>query len=138
VDGEFSKAAGKRGGTGLPSSPARARYAFPGRFRLQRTADFERVYRRGRKRSSAHVACHCFANGLGHSRFGITIKAAVGTAVRRNRIKRRVREVIRLHREEFPAGWDVILHPKPEVGTLPFAQLEQEFVALLQRALAQP
>lgn len=138
MDGEFSKAADKKGGTGSRSSPARGRYAFPARFRLRRTIDFERVYRRGRKHSSAHVTCYCLPNELGYGRFGLTIKAAVGTAVRRNRIKRRVRELIRLHREEFRAGWDVILHPKPEVGTLPFAQLEQEFVALLQRVLAQP
>lgn len=138
MDGEFSKAAGRRGGTGLPSEPPRSRFAYPARFRLRRTADYERVYRSGRQRSSPHFTCHCLANDLGYSRFGITIKASVGSAVRRNRIKRRVRELIRLHREEFPAGWDVILHPKLDVAILPFAQLEQQFTALLARALAQP
>lgn len=138
MDGEFSRSADKRDAAGSPSDPAgrrRGTRRFPAHIRLRRTRDYERVYGSARPRSSPHFSCYCLPNELGYSRFGITVRASAGSAVRRNRIKRRVRELIRLHREDFPAGWDVIIHPKTEVATLDLAPLERELVALLQRAL---
>lgn len=138
MDGEFSRGAGRKDATGSRPDPAvrdRGTRRFPAYIRLRRTADYERVYRSTRPRSSARFTCYCLANELGYSRFGITLRASAGSAVRRNRIKRRVRELIRLHREEFPAGWDVIIHPKPEVARRDFGELTREFTSLLQRAM---
>ncbi len=59
-----------------------------------RRAEFEAVYRGGRRRSSAQFAVFGRANQLGHSRFGISVKKALGGAVVRNRIRRRVREML--------------------------------------------
>jgi ribonuclease P protein component len=66
------------------------------------------------------------------SRFGISVKKALGGAVVRNRIRRRVREILRRNRTEIPSGWDIVIHPRPSVAEAPFAPLETELVRLLK------
>jgi ribonuclease P protein component len=66
------------------------------------------------------------------SRFGISVKKALGGAVTRNRIRRRIREILRRHRTEIPTGWDIVIHPKATVARAEFAPLEAELVRLLR------
>ena len=70
---------------------------------------------------------------LPQDRFGMSVKKALGNAVVRNRIRRRVREILRLHREEFAPGWDIVIHPARAAATLKFAKLEAELLSLLPR-----
>lgn len=63
------------------------------------------------------------------------MKRALGGAVVRNRLKRRIREILRLHRQEIATGWDIVIHPRSSVATAPFGALEQELVELLKSAL---
>ena len=73
------------------------------------------------------------SGGLGRaSRFGISVKKALGGAVVRNRIRRRIREILRRNRTEIPTGWDIVIHPRPSVAEAPFASLEAELVRLLR------
>lgn len=99
-------------------------------------ADFDAVYREGRKRASREFAVFLRANGLPVSRFGWSIKKALGTAVRRNRIRRRVREIVRLHRREIAGGWDVVIHPRASAAAVEFAALTVELMKLLPREKA--
>ena len=105
---------------------------YPRTARLVRKADFDAVYRNGERRSSSHFTVFLKANDLPESRFGFSIKRALGGAVVRNRIRRRVREAIRLHREEISAGWDFVIHPKANVEKAGFAALESDLVRLLK------
>ena len=66
------------------------------------------------------------------SRFGISVKKALGGAVVRNRIKRRIREILRRNRTEIPTGWDIVIHPRSTVAQAAFAPLEAELVRLLR------
>ena len=100
--------------------------------RLVRKADFDAVYRHGKRRSNSHFTVFSKANDLPQSRFGFSIKRALGGAVVRNRIRRRIREVIRLHRQEISAGWDIVIRPKPNVATAPYATLTLELLKLLK------
>ena len=97
-----------------------------------RRGEFDAVYRTGKRRSSSYFTVFFRANQLTESRFGFSIKKALGSAVVRNRIRRRVREIVRLHREELPAGWDIVIHPKSSVVKAPFAALEADFLRLLK------
>jgi ribonuclease P protein component len=89
------------------------------------------VYREGRRRTSREFAVFLRANGLDESRFGWSIKKALGSAVKRNRIRRRIREIVRLHRQEISAGWDIVIHPRTSVATAEFARLTEELMKLL-------
>ena len=96
-----------------------------------RRGEFDAVYRAGKRRSGPHFTVFFRANQLPLSRFGFSIKKALGGAVVRNRIRRRVREIVRCHRQEIPAGWDIVIHPKSAVAKKPFANLETELLRVL-------
>ena len=51
----------------------------------------------------------------------------------RNRIRRRVREIVRCHRQEISAGWDIVIHPKRSVGEAPFVALTEDLLRLLRK-----
>jgi ribonuclease P protein component len=123
--------------------------------RLLKRVEYEAVYGAGQRRSSpqfsvffrAQTALLKEASGRElpresssasaiearrTSRFGISIKKALGGAVVRNRIRRRVREILRRNRTEIPAGWDIVIHPKSTVAKGAFAPLETELLRLLR------
>jgi ribonuclease P protein component len=52
--------------------------------------------------------------------------------VLRNRIRRRLREVVRCHRLEIPAGWDIVIHPKSSLAHAEFAALTADLLRLLK------
>lgn len=74
-------------------------------------------------------------NPLGHTRWGISVKTRLGGAVVRNRVKRRVREMLRRAPRSFgTSGWDLVVEPRrPEVATADFAGLRRELDALLEK-----
>jgi len=97
-----------------------------------RKAEFDAVYRAGKRRSSSHFTVFFRANELPQSRFGFSIKKALGGAVVRNRIRRRLREMVRCHRLEIPAGWDIVIHPKSSVERAEFAALTADLLRVLK------
>ncbi len=97
-----------------------------------RKSEFDAVYNTAKRRSNAHFTAFVRANDLPLSRFGFSIKKALGGAVVRNRMRRRLREMVRCHREEIPAGWDIVIHPKRSVAKAPFAALTAELLRLLK------
>jgi ribonuclease P protein component len=100
---------------------------------LVRRAEYDAVYREGRRRSSREFTLFLRPNGLDRSRFGWSIKKALGGAVRRNRIRRRLREIVRLHRREISPGWDIVIHPRSSAATAEFSALAGELLRLLPR-----
>jgi ribonuclease P protein component len=116
----------------LPYSAGRL--DFPREARLVRRGEFDAVYRGGKRRSNSHFTVFLRANQLPHTRFGFSIKKALGGAVVRNRIRRRVREIVRCHRLEIPAGWDIVIHPKSNVAKAEFASLTAGLLRLLPSA----
>jgi len=101
---------------------------------LVRRVDYDAVYREGRRRSSREFAVFLRPNGMELSRFGWSIKKALGNAVRRNRMRRRIREILRLHRQEIAPGWDIVIHPRSSVATAEFSALAEELLKLMPRA----
>jgi ribonuclease P protein component len=131
VAAKFSRLAAKRAviASRLNEAP---RLDFPRDARLVRRGDFDAVYRAGRRRSSSHFTVFFRANQLPRSRFGFSIKKALGGAVVRNRIRRRLREAIRCHRLEIASGWDIVIHPKPPVARSEHAALTADLLRLLR------
>ena len=105
---------------------------FPREARLVRRGEFDAVYRAGKRRSSSHFTVFFRANQLPVSRFGFSIKKALGGAVVRNRLRRRMREIVRCHRLEIPVGWDIVIHPKSSVGRAEFTALTGDLVRLMK------
>lgn len=106
--------------------------------RLRKHADYQRVYAEGKKRRSAFMSWFLAPQSeLGVARVGLTVGKVLGKAHERNRIKRRIREVLRRHVDQLPAGCDLVLHPQRSVLTVEFAKLEAEILRILQQANAE-
>jgi ribonuclease P protein component len=112
--------------------PANDRLSFPREARLVRRSEYDAVYRGGKRRSSSHFTLFVRPNDLALSRFGFSIKKALGNAVLRNRIRRRLREIVRCHRQEIPAGWDFVMHPKSSVANAPLPLLTADLLRLVK------
>jgi len=107
--------------------------------RLRKHADYQHAYANSRKRQSASMSWFLAAQEAARTtsstpRIGLTAGKVLGKAHDRNRIKRRMREVLRRHTNLFPAGCDLIFHPRRSVLTIDFGKLEAEIVRILEQA----
>ena len=108
---------------------------FPKSHRLLRHSDFERVYKQGRRHFAAHMTVfylqrmHDEAEG---ARVGFTVSKALGGAVQRNRIRRRLREAVRLGAFSSGVAVDVVINPKRSALTADFGDLQAEVAKAFQ------
>lgn len=122
-------------------TPENVAFKFPRSLRLLKHADFQLVYKQGRKHFSGNMIAFYRDNGdTTGPRVGFTVGKVLGGAVERNRIRRRMRAAVQQHLAELARPLDVVLHPKKSVLNLDFAQLEREIgqvFAAVQRDKAQ-
>ena len=107
---------------------------------MLRRADYRRVYSKGRRRSLDFLLTFSLANGMPFSRIGLTVPRALGKAVERNFLKRRLREASRRHLQELGPGWDIVFNPRQAAKSVSFSRLEATvknfFLACSQTAKA--
>ena len=114
---------------------------FPKSRRLLKHADFQRVYQGGRRQFMGNMTVFFLRRGNGLQsgtdnapRVGFTVGKVLGGAVERNRIKRRMREAVRLSAQACEGPIDVVFNPRKSVGKLPFAELVSEVNRALRLA----
>jgi len=108
---------------------------FPKSHRLLRHSDFERVYKQGRRHFAGHMTVFYLGRPdekLKGARVGFTVSKALGGAVQRNRIRRCLREAVRLG--DFSTGFavDVVINPKRSVQAADFSDLQSDVVKAFQ------
>ena len=92
------------------------------------------MYDQGFRVSSPFFAAFCLAREQAPGpRLGLTVPRALGGAVIRNRIKRRLREAFRLHRAELGARWDIVLNPRKPALDADFRELERALGKVIER-----
>lgn len=112
-------------------------FSFPKQHRLLRSGDYRRAYREGLRLSGPFFRAFCFARAEGSGpRVGFTVPKAVGKAVDRNRIKRRMREAVRYEIGALEKRWDVVFNPSRRVLEASLPDLRREVRKVLRRCSA--
>ncbi len=95
---------------------------------LKKNSDFRRLYARGKSAVSPCLVVYCRRNREGRNRFGYTVSAKLGHAVVRNRIRRRLREIVRLNSGRLVSGYDVVVVARSRAVDAEYRQLEEAFL----------
>jgi ribonuclease P protein component len=104
--------------------------------RLRCRSEFERVYAVARKAWGRGCTVFVAAGSGDRQRLGLAVGRRVGNAVLRNRIRRRIREVFRLHRKNWPGCYDIVVHGRAEVAVMPFQELTEVLTQAVRTAVA--
>ena len=89
------------------------RHTLPKSRHLRSPAEFAAVYDARVRESRGPLMAYAKPNALGYPRLGMSVSRKVGTAVRRNRIRRLLREAFRLLQHDLPAGYDFVIVVRP-------------------------
>ena len=114
--------------------------AFPKSSRILKPRDFRKVYDEGTRMTSPSFAAFLLRTASPESgepphspHFGFTTPRALGKAVVRNRIRRRMREAVRLEQHLFAPGWSIVFNPRRTTADVPFESLRKEVARVAAR-----
>ena len=113
--------------------------ALPKERRLAKRREFVQVYDTGRKHFSRYTVLFFAANGLPHSRIGITATKKLGKANVRNRLKRWTREIYRRQREPLgidARALDIVVNVKPNAAETSFDEYSRDLTRVLGRVVS--
>ncbi len=100
--------------------------------RLRKKADFQRAYSSGRSHSSYLLVLRSIANSLVITRFGFVVSKRLGNAVKRNRLRRQLKEIVRVL--DIKENVDLVFIARVAAKDASFQQLQQAVQDLLNRA----
>ncbi len=103
-------------------------------FRLKKRREFERVYKNGRRCWNKTFVIYVLPNRINITRLGLTVSKKVGKSVKRNRVKRLIRESFRLSQEQIMPGYDIVVVAQPRAYGLKCQQAQRDLLLLLRRA----
>ena len=106
-------------------------FSFPKNKRVLNHKDFVNLNRLGKRRHSANFTLIIGKNRLGTTRLGIAVRKKTGNAVKRNRVKRLIREFFRLHQYNIPQGYDMVIAAKLDASGLNFWEIKEELNELV-------
>ncbi|MBU4331908.1 ribonuclease P protein component [Patescibacteria group bacterium] len=104
------------------------------KYRLTRQNDFDKVFKNGRSFFNKEVGVKYANNDLDYSRFGFVVSNKISKkATERNKIKRRLREVIRLDFPKIKKGVDTVVVARTGIGELGYKEIEERVITCLKR-----
>ena len=101
---------------------------------IKRNYEFRRVYNAGKSSATGHIALYCRRSRVrGRNQLGITVGTKVGNAVVRNKVRRRLKEIYRLHEPEIRRGFDLVIVARVKSRDAAYRQLEVDFLRLVDK-----
>ena len=94
---------------------------------------FRRLYQKGKTAADGRLALYVRPNGRPGNRLGFTVSTKLGHAVVRNRVRRRLREIYRLHESQFRPGWDLVVVVRSRAVDAPYRKLEGAYLSLADK-----
>ena len=89
--------------------------------------EFRRIYRKGKSVVAPAMVLYCQKNRYGRTRLGITVSTKLGCAVKRNRARRRLRELFRLAQPRLKQGFDVVIVARTRAVNVEHRKLQADF-----------
>ena len=123
----------RRDASGSPPD-AQGRRRVPAFPVLRHKADFDALARSGTARSNRLLVLRSLRTSRSESRLGLSTPKSLGGAVQRNRVRRRLRELVRERGGEIGPGWDLLLIARPEAAEASHAELREALGSLLERS----
>ena len=100
---------------------------------LKQNHEFRRLYNKGKSAVSPYFVIYCRKTGRPVNRLGITTGVKLGNAVKRNRARRRIRELYRLHEKQLLSGYDIVIVARVRVIYGRYTELERGFRQLVKK-----
>lgn len=94
---------------------------------------FRRLYNKGQSAVSPYLAIYIRRTGREKNRLGFTVSTKLGHAVVRNRVRRRLREVYRLHEDALVSGMDMVVVARVRAAHASYRELDESFVRLCRK-----
>ena len=101
---------------------------------LRRKADFDAIGRHGMVRSSRLLVLRLLRTKRSRVRIGLSTPRSLGGAVQRNRVRRRLRDLVREQLKATEVGLDLLLIARPDAGAASFAELRETVRSLFERS----
>ncbi len=101
--------------------------------RLLKSSEFRSVFKKGRKLVTTALVFHVVTNGGSECRLGLAVSKKIGRAVKRNLVKRRIREAFREKHDSFEKGFDIVVYPRRGILDREFEDYLESFDRLLAK-----
>ena len=98
---------------------------------LKNNYEFKRLYLHGKKRADPFLAVYCRKNKTNVNRVGFTVGKKIGNAVKRNRLRRRMKEAYRLNEYRILPGYDIVIVGRTRAVFAGFDELYDSLFSLL-------
>ena len=103
------------------------------RYTLKKNSDFRRLYAKGKSAATPYLVLYCRKNRLDHNRAGYTVSTKLGHAVVRNRVRRRLREIVRLNGAALKPGFDLVLVARSRAVGTEYKKLERAYLTACEK-----
>ncbi len=108
-------------------------FSFSRKEKIKKKTDFLTAYKKGQRIETRHFRITVFNNTRHLRRLGISIGKKAGNAVKRNYVKRQLREFFRLNKRLFPCNSDIIITAKPGAADINYNEIKSELYRILPK-----
>ena len=110
-------------------------FSFRYKERLHRDREFKKIFKHGRRANHPAILIYLYErpDKTETKRLGLVVSRKLGIAVKRNRAKRRLREIFRLNKHLMKPGIDIIFLPRQPIVRLPFNDIKETVLGLLKK-----
>ena len=100
---------------------------------LNKNYEFKRLYNKGKNAASKYVVVYCLKTNRAENRLGITVSTKLGGAARRNRIRRRLKEIYRINEHTLYKGYNIVLVARQRSRDAEWSELESSVLSLFSK-----